>query len=550
MIKNILLIFILAVAAFFRLYGLGDNPPSLNWDEISHGYNAYSILKTGRDEWGSFLPLIFRAYGDYKLPLYIYLTVPGIAAFGLNAFSVRLISALSGVGLVLITYLIAQKITSSKKFSLFAALLTAVSPWSLFVSRVALEANLAAFLFAAGGYFFLSWIQKSSFKNLILAITAWGLSLYAYNSARVVVPLFLLALLLLAAKKGLIAKFYKNYLTAGLVILIFALPLIGQLSDQSGKARFDQMTLIDQGTVNRIIEYRQNSKLPSFFTRLIYNRPSFFAFYSVKNYLSNFSPKYLFFRGGEHYQFSQPDHELLFLVTAPFLLIGIIKVLLKGRLEERIVLFWFLAAAIPSAITRDAPHNLRTLLVLPAPIILTVIGLQCLNKKIEQRSLFKGNFLIWVLVFSVLVSFGRWWKDYSQIYRKAYSWAWQYGYQEAVLFVKDNYSKYDKIYFTKRYGEPHEFVLVYFPWDPSSFQNDNNKVWDYHAGWYWVDGFDKFVFVNDWEIISKLEAENITSKALLITSPGNFPDGWRKINSISFLDGKGAFDILENQITD
>ena len=78
---------IIALAFMLRFWGLDHNPPSLNWDEVSHGYNAFSILKTGRDEWGAWFPSIFRAFGDYKLPVYIYLTTLPVAIFGLNAFA-------------------------------------------------------------------------------------------------------------------------------------------------------------------------------------------------------------------------------------------------------------------------------------------------------------------------------------------------------------------------------------------------------------------------------------------------------------------------------
>ena len=86
------LFLILIFALFFRVYKINENPPALNWDEVSHGYNAYSILKTGKDEWGIKFPLIFRAYGNYKLPLYIYLTSISVKFFGLTPLGVRLVS--------------------------------------------------------------------------------------------------------------------------------------------------------------------------------------------------------------------------------------------------------------------------------------------------------------------------------------------------------------------------------------------------------------------------------------------------------------------------
>src|SRR5512141_1077338 len=98
------LIGILMVAVFLRFYQLGSIPASPDWDEAALGYNAYSILKTGRDEYGKFLPLVFRSFDDYKPPLYIYLTVPMVALFGLNVFAVRLSSVLLGTLTVLLTY--------------------------------------------------------------------------------------------------------------------------------------------------------------------------------------------------------------------------------------------------------------------------------------------------------------------------------------------------------------------------------------------------------------------------------------------------------------
>src|SRR3989344_6701054 len=88
---------IIVLAAILRFWHVTQTPPALYWDEVSLGYNAYSILKTARDEHGKFLPLTnFGAFGDYKPPAYIYATVPSIAVFGLNEFAVRFPSALFG----------------------------------------------------------------------------------------------------------------------------------------------------------------------------------------------------------------------------------------------------------------------------------------------------------------------------------------------------------------------------------------------------------------------------------------------------------------------
>src|SRR3989338_825512 len=143
------LISITLIGFLFRVWNITNTPPSLNWDEVSHGYNAYSILKTGHDEWGIRFPLIFRAFGDYKLPLYIYLTTPMIAIFGLNTFSVRLVSVLAGTIAIPLIYLLTNELFKNKKennsynHGILAMLLLAFLPWHIFLSRAAFEANLA-----------------------------------------------------------------------------------------------------------------------------------------------------------------------------------------------------------------------------------------------------------------------------------------------------------------------------------------------------------------------------------------------------------------------
>ena len=118
--KGFAVVAIVTLAAVLRFYQLGKNPPSLNLDEVAIGYNAYSILKTGMDEYGKRLPLVFRSHDDYKPPLYIYLSVPSIAASGLNPFAVRFPSALAGTLTVLLTYFLVRELFPRLKLSVFS----------------------------------------------------------------------------------------------------------------------------------------------------------------------------------------------------------------------------------------------------------------------------------------------------------------------------------------------------------------------------------------------------------------------------------------------
>jgi 4-amino-4-deoxy-L-arabinose transferase-like glycosyltransferase len=147
--NKIIFITILVVAFFLRFWQLGNFPVSLNWDEVSHGYNAYSLLKTGKDQWSSSWPIFnFRAYGDYPTTLNMYLSLPFIYLFGLNPITIRLVSALCGFGLVIVAYFIGQEIFKNKPNSLLLMFLTAISPWTFFPSRGVFQSTVAQFFFS------------------------------------------------------------------------------------------------------------------------------------------------------------------------------------------------------------------------------------------------------------------------------------------------------------------------------------------------------------------------------------------------------------------
>src|SRR3990172_7352515 len=134
---------ILLLAAVVRVYDIGANPPGFFADEASYGYNAYTILHTGKDEYGARLPLFFQAFGEYKLPVYTYSIVPFIAVFGLTEVAVRLTSALYGVLTVLAVYLLVRALFQQRGMALAAAAILAILPLHLHYSRTRLGEIIA-----------------------------------------------------------------------------------------------------------------------------------------------------------------------------------------------------------------------------------------------------------------------------------------------------------------------------------------------------------------------------------------------------------------------
>lgn len=523
---------ILLIAFFLRFYQISDLPPSLNWDEVSIGYNAYAIFKTGRDEWGNFMPLSFRAFGDYKLPLYIYLDVPFVAILGLSEIAVRLPSVIAGIGVVVFTFLIIKELTKSIYLSLWGMFVSAILPWLVVFSRIALEANLALFLTMASFYLFLLYQRKK--KLLLLSAILLGLSTFSYNSSRVLIlPFVILAAIFLFRSSKI-----KEVSIPLVILLIFISVAFFQAFKVDSGVRYRWTTILDEGAITKINQLRGASHLPSILNQLAYNKATYFLVEASKNYLSHFDPNFLFLKGGSNFQFSVPGIGQIYLVMLPFILLGIWQMIKQRKNWQLFILGWLLVAPIPGAITRDAPHSLRTIFLAIPLLISSVMGIKW-SKDVLPAKIFHSLSALTLLV--LLGSTYMFWQNYAGDYREEYSWSWQYGYKEALEFVKAHQDDYDRIVFSKIYGEPHAFVLFYLKYNPYRYQTDKNLIRYHKSDWFWVDRFDKFEFINDWEIKDRaLDMKN----TLLITSPQNFPANSKVLETINFLDGRSAFEIV------
>jgi 4-amino-4-deoxy-L-arabinose transferase-like glycosyltransferase len=546
---NYWFIIIFLLALFLRFYQLSSNPPSLNWDEVSHGYNAYSLLNTGKDQWGVTFPFFnFRAYGDYPMVLNLYLTIPSIIVFGLNEFSIRFPSALFGTALVVVSYFLGKIFFSSKREALLLMFLVAISPWTILPSRAVFQSNSAQFFLVLGLTLFLYSVSRFKPWLLFFGLLTLAVSSYGYHNTRIFVPLFFPILILFYQKeiKKLFTLNRKVVIISFLIFLTLTLFQLSNLFSGDSRARSKWVFAIDEGAIGYINE-RRSSFGNSFLGRVVYNKGTYLIVKSASNFASYLWPDNLFFKGGTQYQFSIPNYGVLYSLWMPFFYLGLLLVIIGCYKREKnsiFLVFWLIIGLVPAIITKDSFQVIRATTILPLPMIFIVIGIKKLEEILSGKEKI-SRLVIGLFIGGSLVLLGNYWRIFWTSYRQQYSWAWQYGYKETVNFIKANYQNYDKIYVTKKYGEPHEFVLFYWPWNPQQYLNDPNLKWNYHADWYWVDGFDKFIFINDWEMIDKLKIKNEKLKILAITSPENYPDGWNKLKTINFLDGKPAFEILE-----
>lgn len=509
-------------------------PPSLNWDEVSQGYTAYSVAQTGADEWGEKLPLFFRSYGEWKSAVYIYLLVPFIKIFGLNAWSIRLPAAISGIISVYLMYLLGKKLYT-KDVGLWAAFLMAVTPWSFVLGRPAFEANVALTLTLTGTYFLLRSLPLTHYPSIIISALCFGLAPHTYNSAKLVVP-FLVIYLIWSS------KLYKNIKSTLLILgilAVFAYPILTNLISGHAQARFTQVGITsDQTTITKFYSLRQSLGLPPFLQKIIINKPSYFVYYLTNNFLGYLSPGFLIWHGGDRPQHSLPYHGVLYLTEFASVLTGLYYAFSIKKSNRLLPLVFIVIGIIPAALTRESEHVLRSILAIPGFVLLAGLGLEYLQ---THKSKLLARWFVGLLALEIVIFM----TSYFTWYPRLNARDWQYGYAQVSSYLASHAGKYDQVVMTKWYGEPQLFLAFYNKWDPEWYQSENKNNINYEeSGSIWLDQLPVYSIGKYTFKYIEWDKEVRGAKTLYIGKFDDFPLNSKFLDTIKYPDGTVAFYIL------
>ena len=490
-ITLVALVLVVLLGFVLRFYKVVLDPPSLNWDEVSIGYNAYSILKTGRDEWGKFMPVHFKAYGEYKLPVQIYSSIPGIAIFGLNEFGVRITPVIYGVLTILFLFFLTKELFEDKRIAFVSSFLLAISPWHIQLTRASFESSFSVFWVVLGAWLFIKGFKNR--KYWLWSILPFIISIYTYNAARVFTPLLLFTLFIIYRKE--ILKNFKIFVLGLSIFIIAMVPLASFIISGQATARLKLVSITDDpGFVQRVNQARGNTQLPTPLPRLIHNKVTHYVYVFIENYLSHFTPDFLFINGAGHKQHHVQGIGELYAIQAPFILIGLVFLFMSKNKWRWLLTSWLFLVFVPVAATVDSiPNALRTVLAAVPYQIFTALGFYEALAFFKRRKYF-GWTMVAISVTSLLISFRGYLNNYYDIYPTLYSRDWQYGYKQVASFVKAHYNDYDLIVFSRAYGEPHMFTLFFLNWNPENYRNNPNLNRFEAYQWIWVLKFDKFYF--------------------------------------------------------
>jgi 4-amino-4-deoxy-L-arabinose transferase-like glycosyltransferase len=466
--KKIIFVGIIILAAFLRLWKLDSIPLHLTPDEASLGYNAYSILQTGKDEYGQMLPLIFRSFGDYKPGLYVYLATPFIALFDLTEFSVRLPSAIAGIVSIMAIYLICLELwRDSKKINpstmaLCASFLMAINPWSIYFSRGAWEVNVALMLTLFGILFFLKALRRPVL--FVFSAFFFALTLLTYQGAKMASVIVLVALITTYGEK-VFKRVNFGPLMSGLFIgLVMIAPVLFSVRDGQA-SRLEVFSVFSYPRPeNYLMDFlNQNGEKK--------NSLSYYAFHSesinflrgiLGRYFNHFSGRFLFLEGDWQNPRHSPPNQGVFLFSDILLLIfGIYLLTNRQNRAKWFIAIWCFLAPLPAILSRDQVHAVRAFNLSVPMIFILGVGLYFVWEHKKLLACYGA-----ILVVSLLYFFDSYFIHLSSHNSKY----WYFGYKEAVSEINTLEMMYDKIVFRQSFDQPYIFFLFYNKVDPKVYQ--------------------------------------------------------------------------------
>ena len=512
----IILAMILVLGGILRFYKLDQIPPSLNWDEVAAGYNAFTIANWGADEYGNKFPIVFKNFGDDKHPVHIYLTAIVVKIFGSSDFSTRADSAGVGVLSILAIYILVRQLFKNEPAALFSGLFIAVSPYAIHYSRGLWEANFALFFLIAGfACFYVSLGKRLWFFPL--SFVFFGLSFFSYHSAKVVVPPLVLLLCLIHFRQ-LVAN--KKILLCSIAIVMLFTGLVIKDPRILGFAR------IDQNKFSEEVTKPYGGELGT----VIHNYKGYFTF------------SYLFENGDLKPRASVKTIGEFYKIDLVLIAVGIIALLLRRKWEGLLVLLsWLALTPIPGAVSALEPSATRGIFMIAPVLIFSATGAEAIISVFRKSWLKIAVLVILLTILSKEAS--HYVNYYFTEYSKKDAIEWQYGMKQIADYVKRN-PDYVKVYMDKIRQQPYIFFLYYLktplPELLKTVKYDESESKSYNT----VSSFDKYQF-GGWNIINSYP----NYKILYIVTPSYY-GGLRFVNQfdvnelIKYPDGSDAFYVV------
>ena len=505
--------------------------PCFNSDEASFAYNGYSIAKTAKDEYGTLLPMRFKAFGENKLPVTIYTIAAFVGPLGLNETTARLPFILIGILAPVLFFLLTKKLTGNESIGILAAFLASISPWVQIMSRHIHE-NIIMLALVIGMMWILYELQKKiTMRKLLFLSLLIGIGLFTYHIGKVIAVFAIMWIAYLLVFK----KDNREYIKQATIIFVIPFILFGATEMMNPTSRISNLLFTsNKGFTLSIEELRKEHD-----SRIIHNKISKSISVLSNQYLSYFSPEFLVRKGDNNDRFGFEGISPITPVTYIFILIGLYH-MFKNKEESRFLLVSLMLTAPLSAALSWQEYSLtRSFLMIIPFLIFASYGMY--HSTIALKTIWERMILLTLVIGGVLYFNFFSWDFYFNHYPKRVEavYAWQCGYSSIGQYLKKNYNNFDRFYITKKLGQPYIFTLFYLQYPPADYQKQAEPTELDEYGFGQVEKYGKFIF-------DMPEPDNNES-AVFIGYPEEFPNISRDKVQVISVEGNDIFWIYEGQ---
>ncbi|PIR59061.1 MAG: hypothetical protein COU69_01580 [Candidatus Pacebacteria bacterium CG10_big_fil_rev_8_21_14_0_10_56_10] len=466
---------IILLAVVLRTWRFGSVPTSLYWDEMAILVDAKSVAQSGLDMHGNhWLQTIFPSYGDFKLPVQIWLTALVVKLVGPVHWAVRLPSLVAGLATVVLAGVLTEQLLKLSRFQsralaqsgrflgvarLFAMLAVAISPWSITFSRTGFEGHLGQFWLALSVWAMLKSSQRWWWGAVAGVLGA--LATYSYFSVRFVWPGVLLVVMavliwrqLSDATAGLSLsalgrKGTTLILVPTAVFLALLVPMLRSPWYQpSNQFRLSTPSVLNANyavSSNQLRELAGNT----FVDRLIFHRHWLLLRSLLENVADHLDASYLFLTGDDNLRHGTGQHGLHLAVMLPFLLAGLYYLGRYYRPALVILMSWWAWSLLPASVPLDTPHALRSLNALVPTSLIIAAGLAASLEYLRHRRgrCFLGWSQLTLVAVTAAIALSVW--QFSWFYFGPYpvlsgKW-WQGGYNRLAVAAVERRRQVDHV---------------------------------------------------------------------------------------------------------
>lgn len=282
------------------------------------------------------------------------------------------------------------------------------------------KANLCLYpVYAIGGYFYFLLIVMSPIVLLVPAVD-------------------------IIKDKSINKKYLFSAITVFILILLYALLVKNQIFNRQSRG-VDLAIWRDVNVTADSNLYRGLARLstPTIFSfgmdpeklanKLVFNFPISVASEFASNYLSFFSPDFLFLKGDQVLRHSTGMVGNFYLFLLPFIIFGAYKFYTLRTTHSLLITLWILASPLAAAITKDgATYLLRVITLMPFLTYFAALGI------VELYELLKGKFtkISYLLILSIISLYSAYYYFYGyfHVYPALAADSFEYGFKELAQF--------------------------------------------------------------------------------------------------------------------